>query len=192
MGSACFFSAPASALTVGAPAPDFTAKGVKGEEIKLENLKGKTVVMEWVNYGCPFVRKHYDTGNMQALQEKYISDETVWIGVISSAAGKEGYYETDALAMEAAESNKAKYTYLIRDAEGTLGKLYGATVTPHMFIIDKEGNLAYQGGIDDKPSADKDTVKVANNYVAAALDAMAAGEPIKEADTKPYGCSVKY
>lgn len=181
-----------AAVKTNAPAPAFSVTDTNGQSVDLAALKGKTVVLEWVNYGCPFVRKHYDTMNMQGLQKKYASKDVIWIGVISSAKGKEGYYDTDKAANDAAANKKASYTHLIRDPKGTLGKLYGASVTPHMFIIDKTGTLVYQGAIDDKSSADKATVKTAKNYVSAALDELKASKKITTAESKPYGCSVKY
>lgn len=182
-----------AAVTTGEMAPAFSATDTNGTPVSLEALKGKTVVMEWVNYGCPYVRKHYDTSNMQDLQAKYASDENVvWVGVISSSEGKEGYFESDEAANAAATEEKAQYTHLIRDPSGELGKLYGATVTPHMFVIDETGKLVYQGGIDDKPSASPKTIEGATNYVDAALMSLKNGEPIAVADSKPYGCSVKY
>lgn len=181
-----------AAVKVGAPAPQFSVTDTNGKAVDLNALKGETVVLEWVNYGCPFVRKHYDTMNMQGLQKKYASKDVIWVGVMSSAKGKEGYYDTDKAANDAAALKKAGYSHLVRDPKGTLGKLYGASVTPHMFIIDKTGTLVYQGAIDDTPSADKATVKTAKNYVSAALDELKAGKTITTAESKPYGCSVKY
>lgn len=189
----CFLSADAfAAVTTGQPAPNFTATDTKGRSVSLDAFKGKTVVLEWTNYGCPFVRKHYDTGNMQALQAKYAGEDLVWIGINSGAEGKEGFYKTDGEQQKAADDKKAQYTHLIRDTDGTIGKLYGAATTPHMYIIDDKGTLVYQGAIDDTPSADKATVKTAKNYVTAALDALKDGKAIENSDTKPYGCSVKY
>lgn len=190
-----FIGAPAgAAVTVGAPAPTFVATDVDGNQVELGQLKGKTVVLEWTNYGCPFVRKHYDTGNMQSAQgkAKEADKNLVWVGVISSAKGKEGYFETAEEAKKAAEEKKAHYSHLILDPKGDLGRLYGASTTPHMFIIDAKGMLVYQGAIDDTPSVDKETVKTAKNYVLAALADLKAGKPVETAETKPYGCSVKY
>lgn len=193
MTNACFFAADASAaVKLGETAPSFTATDTKGQSVSLEALKGKTVVLEWTNYGCPFVRKHYDTQNMQALQKKYAADDLVWIGVMSSAESKEGFYKTNEEAQKAADGKKAYYSHLIRDADGKIGKMYGAATTPHMFIIDKDGALVYQGAIDDTPSADKATVETAKNYVSAALDEIKAGKKVSVSETKPYGCSVKY
>lgn len=189
----CGLAGPALAdAVVGEKAPDFTAKDVNGQQVTLSELKGKTVVLEWTNYGCPFVRKHYDSGHMQALQKKYTGKGVVWIGVNSGAKGKEGYFDSDEAQSKAAAAKKAAYTHLIRDPSGSLGKLYGAKATPHMYVIDKEGILAYKGAIDDQPSVDPDTLKSAKNYVSAALDAVLSGGKPETAETQAYGCSVKY
>lgn len=189
----CFLAAPAAADAVlGEAAPGFTAKDVTGEQVTLSDLKGKIVVLEWTNYGCPFVRKHYEAGAMQALQKKYAEKGVVWIGVNSGAEGKEGYYATDEEQAKAAAERKAAYTHLIRDTDGSLGKLYGAKTTPHMYVVDKEGILTYKGAIDDQPSVDPATLKTAKNYVSAAVDAALSGGKVDIAETQAYGCSVKY
>ncbi len=182
-----------ASVTTGDMAPNFTATDTKGNTVDLNALQGKTVVLEWINYGCPYVRKHYDSSNMQDLQAKYASDDNIaWIGVMSSAEGKEGYYDSDEAANTAATEENAMYTHLIRDTSGEIGKLYGASVTPHMFVIDDTGKLVYQGGIDDKPSASPKTLEGATNYVDEALTALKNGSEITVSDSKPYGCSVKY
>lgn len=183
-----------AAVKVGEPAPTFVATDVNGQQVELGQLKGKTVVLEWTNYGCPFVRKHYDSGNMQSVQEKALAGDKnlVWVGVISSAKGKEGYFATPEAAKAAAAKKKAHYSHLILDPKGDLGRLYGAATTPHMFIIDPTGTLVYQGAIDDTPSVDKATVKTAKNYVLAALASLKGGKPIATTESKPYGCAVKY
>ncbi len=182
-----------AAMTTGEKAPAFSATDTNGKSISLDGFTGKTVVMEWVNYGCPYVRKHYDSSNMQDLQTKYTNNgDVVWVGVMSSAEGKEGYFDSDEAANVAALEEKASYTHLIRDPSGKLGKMFGAAVTPHMFVINDTGTIVYQGGIDDKPSASTTTLKDATNYIDAALTSLKNGEKIAVTDSKPYGCSVKY
>lgn len=184
-------STSAFALEAGRPAPEFTAPASDGKEVKLSDYKGKLVVLEWMNHGCPFVKKHYDGKNMQTLQQTYTGRGVVWLSVISSAEGKQGF----ASAAEAEADRKSfgsHATAVLLDPKGTLGKTYGALTTPHMFVIDKKGTLVYQGAIDDKPSTDKATLKGAKNYVAEALDAELAGRPPATTQTKSYGCSVKY
>lgn len=189
----CGLAAPALAEpVVGKPAPTFVATDVTGKSVDLTALKGKTVVLEWTNYGCPFVRKHYDAGNMQALQRDAVADGVTWITINSSAEGKEGYYATGKLAADAAAKKKAASSHLILDPKGEIGKLYGASTTPDMFVIDKNGVLVYKGAIDDMPSVDPATLRTAKNYVTAALAAVKSGNEVKTAETRPYGCSVKY
>jgi peroxiredoxin len=184
--------APAAfALETGKAAPDFTAKASNGKTVKLSDYKGKTVVLEWLNYGCPFVKKHYESKNMQNLQKKYTGEGVVWISVISSAPGKQGYADA-----KQAEADKATHgsnaTAILLDEKGEVGKAYGALTTPHMYVIDKSGKLVYQGAIDDKASTEVADVKAATNYVSAALDATKAGKPVAVSQTKAYGCGVKY
>lgn len=189
----CGLAAPAFAdALVGKAAPNFVATDVAGKQIELGDFKGKIVVLEWTNYGCPFVRKHYDAGAMQKLQKLYTKKDVVWIGVNSGAKGKEGFYETDAEQLKASQEKKAAYTHLLRDPTGSLGKLYGAKTTPHMYVIDKKGILAYKGAIDNQPSVDPETLKTAKNHVATALNALLTGVKPDVAETQPYGCSVKY
>jgi peroxiredoxin len=176
---------------VGKPAPDFTATDTNGITHKLSDQRGSIVVLEWTNHDCPFVRKHYDTSNMQALQKDAKAQGVVWWSVISSASGKEGYV-TPVQANELTSGRKAAPSAVLLDPQGTVGRLYGARTTPHMYIIDAKGNLAYMGGIDDKPSASPADVKTANNYVRNALTALKNGQPVEPATTRPYGCSVKY
>ncbi|MGZ3695569.1 MAG: thioredoxin family protein [Bdellovibrionota bacterium] len=183
----------AMAATTGAPAPDFTAHDSKGKTVKLSDYKGKTVVLEWLNYGCPFIKKHYGSGNMQALQAEAEKKGVVWLSVISSAKGKQGA-STPASAEKDKAANKSNATDVILDSDGAVAKAFSAKTTPHMFVIDAKGNIAYQGAIDDKPSADQADVKIAHNYVRDAIDAVTANPPkaVKVAETTPYGCSVKY
>jgi len=181
------------ALETGKAAPDFTLKsaGTKDGEITLSSFKGKVVVLEWLNHGCPFVRKHYDSGNMQALQTKYVSKNVIWLSVVSSAPGKQGFVTADE-ARKDMVSNKSGATNVLLDPTGKVGQLYDAKTTPHLFIIDKEGVLAYQGAIDDKPDTDKNSVASAKNYVAEALDLILLNKKVSQATTKAYGCGVKY
>lgn len=186
-----FLSFNALAIESGQPAPEFAAHTSDGKEVKLADYKGKTVVLEWLNYGCPFVKKHYNGKNMQALQKDYTAKGVVWLSVVSSAEGKQGY-GTPAEAEKERKAHGSKATAVILDPKGELGKLYGAQTTPHMFVIDPKGTLAYQGAIDDKPSADAASLKGAKNYVREALDAELAGRAPATAQTKSYGCGVKY
>lgn len=179
------------AVEPGADAPDFTLKSTEGKEVSLDDFEGKLVVLEWINYDCPFVKKHYGSGNMPALQEKYTGEDVVWLSVNSSAEGKQGYLPASELAARSEkEGNKA--SAILLDTDGTVGKAYGASTTPHMFVINKEGKVAYAGGIDDKPTTKAEDIESSNNYVAAALDALMAGDEVATAKAKPYGCSVKY
>ena len=181
------------AIETGMVAPDFTLKsaGTKDDEIKLSAFKGKVVVLEWLNHGCPFVRKHYDSGNMQALQTKYVSKNAIWFSVVSSAPGKQGFVNSEEARQDMVK-NKSGASNVLLDPTGAIGKLYGAKTTPHMFIVDKEGKLAYQGAIDDTPDSDKASVASAKNYVAEALDLILENKKISHATTKSYGCGVKY
>ncbi len=179
------------APTPGRPAPDFATADSAGEPVTLSAFKGKTVVLEWTNHDCPYVRKHYTTGTMQKLQADAAAKGVVWLTVISSAPGTQGHLkglEADKLTAD----RKAAPTAVLIDEAGTVGRLYGATTTPHMFIVDAKGTLVYRGGIDDQPSTNPETVKTARPFVREALDALAKGEPVKTASTRPYGCSVKY
>lgn len=192
--AALCLAAPATArepVQPGKPAPDFTATDTAGKPVSLAALKGKTVVLEWTNHDCPYVRKHYDTATMQKLQKDATASDVVWLTVISSSKGQQGHVES-LEADKLTDDRKATPTAVVLDAEGKVGRLYGASVTPHMFVIDKTGTLAYMGGIDDKPSTNHDTIKSARPYVREALDALAQGKPIVTASTRPYGCSVKY
>lgn len=186
-----FLSAFASPIEIGKSAPFFKAMTLSGEEIDLRQFQGKTVVLEWSNFECPFVRKHYDSQNMQRLQQKYIGDELVWITIFSSAKDKQGYYtERELKTRLAQEGNRA--TYIIRDPDGRIGRLYDAKTTPHMYVINRVGDLAYMGAIDSIRSVRPSDIPNSTNYVKEALDAILNGKPVKVATTKPYGCSVKY
>lgn len=189
----CLLSFSAIALETGTTAPDFTLSGInpKVKEVKLSELKGKIVVLEWLNHGCPFVKKHYESGNMPALQKKYVDQNVIWLSIISSAPGKQGHVD-EKEALEEKAKHKSLATDILLDPNGVVGKLYGAKTTPHMFVINKEGVLVYQGAIDDKPDTDKASVLTATNYVAAALDEIIAGKKVSQSTTKAYGCGVKY
>jgi peroxiredoxin len=179
------------AKEVGKPAPEFTAKTVKGTEVSLANYKDKVVVLEWVNFDCPFVKKHYSGKNMQTLQAAYTEKGVIWLSVNSSAEGKQGYLEAAKLAEKvAAEGSKA--SEVIVDTDGKVGKAYDAKVTPHMMIIAKDGTLAYSGAIDSKSSTDAADVASADKLFANALDAVLAGKEVTNGSNKPYGCGVKY
>lgn len=181
----------APAATVGEAAPAFTATAADGATVKLEDYKGKIVVLEWFNKECPFVRKHYDSKNMQNLQKELTAKDVVWLTVNSSAEGKQGH-ETAASAIETIAKEGAAPTHFLLDGDGTIGKLYDAKTTPHMFVIDKDGKLAYSGAIDDKASTYTSDIDGAKNYVRAAVDSLEKGEAVAEASTKSYGCGVKY
>ena len=182
----------ASAPPVDSSAPNFSLTGADGKTHSLDEYKGKYVVLEWTNPGCPFVRKHYDTGNMPKLQAEYTKKGVVWLAIDSSAKGGEGYLSPDA-AKKATEGGDYKAaSALLLDADGKVGHLYGATNTPDMFIINPQGKIVYEGAIDSIASADKGDVSKATNYVQVGLDEALAGKPVSKAMSKPYGCSVKY
>lgn len=176
---------------IGKPAPEFTATDSNGKSHKLSDFKGKTVVLEWTNPDCPFVQKHYKTGNMQALQADATKDGIVWLSINSGAPGKQGHLD-GAKANQSIAATKSRPSAYLLDPEGQVGKLYNARTTPHMYVIDAKGALVYMGGIDSNSSADPATIKTATNYVRAALADLKAGQPVKTATTQPYGCSVKY
>ena len=175
----------------GAPAPEFSAKDSSGRDVSLARFKGRTVVLEWTNQDCPYVRKHYATGNMQQLQQEAAAQGVIWLTIASSAPGAQGY--VDGLAADKLTvDRKALPAAFVLDPDGKLGRLYGATVTPHMYVIDKAGMLVYKGGIDSIPSANTDDIARATQYVRVALDQVLAGKQVAEASTRPYGCSLKY
>ena len=185
------FSAAALAnAPVGKPAPDFTVTDLAGKPVRLADYKGKTVVLEWHNFGCPFVQKHYRSGNMQALQKKYGKD-VVWLAVNSTNKSASDWMEPGPLTAELKRFEAQPAAYLV-DEPGKMGMAYGAKTTPHMYIIDPAGTVVYNGAIDDKRSTDVADVKTAKNYVVAALDELKAGKAVSTATTAPYGCTVKY
>lgn len=179
-----------AAAVVGQPAPAFRALDLAGKPVSLADFTGKTVVLEWHNFGCPFVQKHYKSGNMQALQKKYGAD-VVWLSINSTHTGHPDYQPPAALAAELARFGAAPTRFLM-DESGAVGLAYGAKVTPHMYVIDPAGKLVYNGAIDDKRSANPDDVKTARNLLAAALDELRAGKPIGNPVNVPYGCTIKY
>ncbi|MCP5197127.1 MAG: thioredoxin family protein [Gammaproteobacteria bacterium] len=188
---ALYASSAGAALRVGEPAPDFTGVDTQGKSHRLADYQGKTVILEWTNHDCPYVRKHYGAGNMQDQQREAAARGVVWLSVISSAPGKQGYVnpaEADALT----QSRNAAPQAVILDPEGTIGRAYGARTTPHMYIIDEAGQLVYMGGIDSIATANSDDIPQATQYVRVALQERAAGQPISVPVTRPYGCSVKY
>jgi peroxiredoxin len=184
---------PASvlAIKVGEPAPNFTATDSNGQPHSLSAYKGKFVVLEWHNQGCPYTQKHYNSGNMERLQKEWIQQGVVWFTVISSAPGTQGYVtaqeENDYL-----HKMHAAPTAALLDPSGDLGRLYGAKTTPHMFIINPEGVLIYDGAIDDHPTTDQSDIPASRNYVTEALTEAMSGKPVSTPNTRPYGCSVKY
>ena len=172
-------------------APNFTLTDSNGQNHSLSDYKGKFVVLEWFNPDCPFVKKHYNSGNMQNLQKEYTAKGVIWLSVNSSAPGKQGSYTPQGFNQFEKDKGASATTVLL-DTDGKVGHLYGAQTTPHLFIIDPRGTLIYQGAIDDTPSADVADVKTAKNYVSAALDEAMSGKPVAINTTKSYGCSVKY
>ncbi|GAB4334360.1 MAG: thioredoxin family protein [Calditrichia bacterium] len=184
-------SAMAQKARLDQPAPNFTLTDANGKAHSLSDYKGKFVVLEWVNFDCPFVKKHYRSGNMPKLQKEYREKGVVWLSICSSAEGKQGHYTGKALLERMKSENAAPTAYLL-DTEGTVGKMYGAKTTPHMFVINPEGQLIYAGGIDDKPSTNQEDIATAKNYVVAALNAAMRGKEVAQKSAQPYGCSVKY
>ena len=180
-----------AALQVGEPAPGFTGIDTRGNSHKLSDYRGKRVILEWTNHDCPYVRKHYSSGNMQKQQQAATGEGAVWLSIISSAPGKQGHVtpaQADALTVQ----RNAAPSAVILDETGDIGRLYGAKTTPHMYIIDTDGKLAYMGGIDSIASSNPADREKAVQYVPAALAKMVNGEPIASSVTRPYGCSVKY
>lgn len=176
---------------VGKQAPDFTLPDSNAIKQTLSKYKGKFVVLEWLNHGCPFVVKHYQSGNMQKLQKKYTKKGVVWLSIVSSAPGRQGHCDgKKANAMS--KQKKAHPTAVLLDPSGNVGRLYGARTTPHMFGITPKGVIFYEGAIDSIRSANPADTKKAKNYVSMALDQAMAGKPVKVKKTRPYGCSVKY
>lgn len=179
-----------AALEIGKTALDFTGTTSQGEMLHLSNFKGQTIVLEWFNKGCPFTKKHYNSGNMQNLQHKY-KEDTVWITIISSAPGKQGHVDANG-ANQTVEEWEASPDYVILDETGEIGKLYQALTTPHMFIIDTNFDVVYNGAIDSNSSPDPRTIETAVNYVDVMLAALIKGQAVEPQKTRPYGCGIKY
>lgn len=180
-----------AAPQVGQPAPGFTLTDSNGQSRNLSDFKGRFVVLEWLNHGCPFVVKHYQSGNMQSLQKEYTGKDVVWLSIVSSAPGKQGHMSPDETNKAKAEKGSAA-TAVLLDEDGTVGKLYDAKVTPELYVINPEGVLVYAGAIDDKKSTDPADVAGATNYVKQALDEAIAGKPVSEPTITAYGCGIKY
>jgi len=184
-------SAPALAATVGQPAPEFSAPDLAGKAVKLSDFRGKFVVLEWTNPECPYVRRHYDSGNMPSLQKEFAAKGVVWLAVNSSSPESGEFTPPEGMTKWVAAKGAAPTAVLI-DKDGKVGRLYGARTTPHMYVIDPQGKLVYAGAIDDKRWANVEETKSAKNHVRAALGEAMAGKPVAVSATTPYGCSVKY
>lgn len=180
-----------AAAVIGQPAPAFTGQGADGKSVSLGDYRGKTVVLEWTNHDCPFVKKHYVSGNIPALQKSAAGSGVVWLQVISSAPGKQGHVD-GATALKLNAARGATPQGVILDADGKIGRLYEARTTPHIFIVNQAGVLVYKGGIDSIASADPADIPKAENYVKTALAALAAGTAVNTPISQPYGCGVKY
>ena len=178
-------------VATGNPAPDFTLTDTQGQSVSLSDHKGKYVVLEWVNYDCPFVQKHYKTNSMQSLQKDLTQQGVVWLSINSSAEGKQGHFSVAEINEKIIERRAVPTAYLL-DTNGTVGKTYGAQTTPHMFIINPDGVLIYQGAIDDQPSFNVEDIPIAYNFVRAAIKEAMEGQAVSSVSTKSYGCSVKY
>jgi thioredoxin-related protein len=185
------FTLSAAALPPDSTAPDFTGKDSTGAQHTLSQYRGKYVVLEWANQGCPYEQKHYRSGNMEALQKQWTAKGIVWLSIISSPPGQQGYV-TPAQENDYLKTMHAVPTAAILDPTSAIARLYQAKTTPHMFVIDPTGKIIYQGAIDDQPTPDPASLKGANNYLNDALNAALAGKPVPTAATRPYGCSVKY
>ncbi len=189
--AAVLFAGQAQALTVGEAAPDFTLKDASGKTVKLSDYKGKHVVLEWTNPGCPFVQKHYNSGNMPATQKDAMGKGVVWLAVNSTEKASSDYLEPGKLVSWMKERQSVPSATLM-DEEGTVGKSYGARTTPHMYIVNPQGQLIYAGGIDSIPSSRADDIAKATNYVKQGVGEALAGKQLTAATTRPYGCSIKY
>lgn len=187
----CVTAARADYVKVGSPAPQFTLTSAKGSPVSLKDFIGKTVVLEWFNPNCPFVRKFYSNGDMQRFQKEAIEKGVVWLTINSNAEGKQGYIPSSEAATLVSEMG-LQSTALLLDPDGTVGTSFGARITPHMFVIDSKGNVAYQGAIDSTPSTRSNDIPSSTNYVLTAIEALRQGKNPSPADTEPYGCSVKY
>lgn len=180
-----------AAAVVGEAAPSLRLKDVHGKVVSLSDFRGKPVVIEWTNPNCPFVQKHYHSGNIPALQARYLRQGVNWLVIDSTHPSHQDYLEPAKLA-ERFREMKGTASALLLDEEGKAGRQWGAKTTPHLFIVDATGRLVYAGGIDDKRSSNPEDIKYARNYVASALDEIRAGRPVTDNNTRPYGCSIKY
>ncbi len=181
----------ALAINVGQPAPDFALPDVTGKVVRLSALKGNTVILEWVNPECPYVQKHYNSGNMPGLQKEFVAKNVTWLAINSTHEGHSEFKSPQQMEVWMKQTGGTPSATLL-DRDGKVGKLYGAATTPHMFIIDPKGALVYVGAIDDKRSTHMEDVSSAKNYVRTALSEIMSGKPVSTASTTPYGCSVKY
>lgn len=189
--SLAFVASAAGASTIGKAAPEFTLKDTSGKSVKLSDFRGRHVVLEWVNPECPYVQKHYESGNMQGLQKDYTSTNTVWLTINSTREGH-GEYKAPPVMADWMKSMKAAPTATLLDPDGKVGRAYDARTTPHMYIVDPKGQLVYAGAIDDKRSTNRADVKTAKNFVRAAMTEALAGKPVTTASTTAYGCTIKY
>jgi peroxiredoxin len=189
--SAVVGAATARALPPGSAAPEFKGVDSNGVTHSLSEYRGKFVVLEWANRGCPYEQKHYNSGNMESLQKQWTAKGVVWLSVLSSAPGQQGYV-TPAEENEYLKTMKAAPTAALLDPTGVIGHMYDARTTPHIFVIDPSGKIVYQGALDNQPTPDPASLKGADNYLNDALNAAMAGKPVAVQATKPYGCSVKY
>ncbi|SHH79478.1 redoxin domain-containing protein [Ferrimonas marina] len=180
-----------AAVKVDSAAPEFTLTNSHGESVSLEQFAGKQVILEWTNHLCPYVQKHYSSDNMQALQTQYTGEDVVWLSIISSAPGKQGYVDSDTANALTKDRNAAP-SHVLFDPEGTVGKAYGAKTTPHMYLIDSDGILRYAGAIDSIKSANPEDIPKSINYVTSGMTALEAGGSPDPKLTAPYGCSIKY
>ncbi len=180
-----------AAIEIGQAAPAINVKDINGNDFSLEQHKGKTIVLEWTNHLCPFVVKHYSTGNMQEVQKTATDNGVIWVSIVSSAPGKQGFTTPEEAATISKEKGSHATTKIL-DPLGEIGKAYDAKTTPHMFVISPEGNVVYKGAIDDNPSPNPKAVEGARNLVLAALDDISSGRSVAVPQTSPYGCSVKY
>ena len=180
-----------SGVETNQPAPEFSLTDIQKQSHSLSDYKGKYVVLEWNNPDCPFVKKHYDSHNMQKLQEKFTKEDVIWLSINSSAEGNQGHYAPAEIQTILEKSGAHPSAYLL-DLDGKVGKMYGAQTTPHMYVINPQGVLIYQGAIDDIPSFDQEDIAKAKNYVSDAITQAKAGQAVSNPSTKSYGCSVKY
>jgi peroxiredoxin len=187
----CTAFAASASVKVDAVAPNFTLQDSNGKTVQLSDYKGKYVVLEWTNHLCPFVKKHYESDNMQALQRQYTGQDVVWLSIISSAKGKQGYVD-GAEANALSTKRNATPSHVLFDESGEIGKLYGAKTTPHMYIIDPAGTLRYGGAIDSIRSANPADIPKSTNYVSESMNSLLAGQAVANKLTPPYGCSIKY